>query len=134
MASRTAPVSAVTNAYRYDENMLTVAALGSLFLAVSYQFHAGVLSFYLATAVLGLGAGVIETYEPVVTASLAPHSGLSRGMGALSQWRSIGLFTSNLLMGLLFTVSIFSSYLYAFVTAITGAVMLAILAGRARTG
>ena len=112
----------------------TVAALGSLFLAVSYQFHAGVLSFYMATAVLGLGAGVIETYEPVVTASLSPHSGLSRGLGALSQWRSIGLFTSNLLMGLLFTVSVFSSYLYAFVTAITGAVMLAILAGRTRTG
>lgn len=111
-----------------------VAALGSMFLALSYQLHAGVLSFYMATALLGVGAGVIETYEPVVTASLAPISGLSRGMGALSQWRSIGLFTSNVLMGILFTVSIFSSYLYAFVTAMAGAVLLAVLERRSGTG
>lgn len=107
-----------------------VAAIGSLLIAVSYLFHVGVVGFYLSTAVLGCGTGVIETYEPVVTTVMAPPDRLSRGLGSLSQWRSIGLFTSNILMGILFTVSVFSSYIYAFVTAMSGAVLLAYLKGR----
>ncbi len=104
-----------------------VAAFGSLLIAVSYQLHAGIGGFYASTAVLGIGAGVIETYEPVVTTMIAPLSRVSGGLGRLSQWRSIGLFTSNILMGVLFTVSVFSSYIYAFATAMSGAVILAVL-------
>ena len=102
-----------------------VAAAGSLFLGLSYLFHAGIAGFYLSTALLGSGSGVIETYEPVVTTLIVPVSRLSRGLGSLSQWRGTGLFISNLLMGLLFTVSIFSSYIYAFATALAGTLMLA---------
>lgn len=110
-----------------------VAAAGSLFLALSYYFHTGVAGFYASTALLGAGAGVIETYEPVVTSLFAPAQRLSSGLGSLSQWRSMGLFTSNILMGILFTVSIFSSYIYAFITAMAGAIMLALLQ-RGRSG
>lgn len=109
-----------------------VAAIGSLLIALSYLLHAGVVGFYLSTAVLGCGTGVIETYEPVVTTVMAPPSRLSRGLGSLSQWRSIGLFTSNILMGILFTVSVFSSYIYAFATALAGAMLLAYLKGRTK--
>lgn len=111
-----------------------VAAAGSLFLALSYHFHAGIAGFYLSTALLGAGTGVIETYEPVVTALTVPHSRLSRGLGSLSQWRGAGLFISNLLMGLLFTVSIFSSYIYAFATASAGTLLLAIVQFRGNVG
>lgn len=109
-----------------------VAAVASLLIALSYQFHAGIAGFYPATAVLGLGAGVVETYEPVVATALVPSRRLSRGLGSLSQWRSIGLFTSNILMGVLFTISVFSSYLYAFATALAGALILAVLARRTK--
>lgn len=110
-----------------------VAAAGSLALALSYYFHSGIYGFYPATGLLGAGAGVIETYEPVVAAEFAPGGRISSGLGSLSQWRSMGLFTSNMLMGILFTVSIFTSYIYAFVTASAGALLLALLERRRLT-
>jgi MFS family permease len=101
-----------------------IAALGTLFFAISYAFHGGIVLFYPSTALIGVGTGVIETYEPVMASLLAVPTRLSEGMGSLSALRSVGLFTSNLLMGLIFTVSIFFAYIYAFVTALCAAILL----------
>ena len=101
-----------------------VSAIGSLFIGLSYQYHLGLPGFYLSTAVLGFGTGSIETFEPVVASILTPSARISRGMGSLSAWRGIGLFSSNVLMGLLFTFSVLDSYLYAFLTASAAAVIM----------
>jgi MFS family permease len=103
----------------------SIAAIGSLSIGITYLYHLGLLSFYLSAAVLGIGTGSIETFEPVVAALLVVPQRISRGMGSLGAWRSIGLFSSNLLMGILFTFNIFDSYLYAFITSALAALLMA---------
>ncbi len=94
------------------------SALGSGLIALSVAFHMNELAFYLFIAVLGLGMGAVETFEPTLVSSLAPSRKLSRGMGFLSVSRSIGQFLSNLIMGALFSVSGFAPYAYAFASAL----------------
>jgi MFS family permease len=94
------------------------SALGSGLIALSVVFHMNELAFYLFIAVLGLGMGAVETYEPTLVSSLASSASLSRGMGFLSVSRSIGQFLSNLIMGILFSVSGFVPYAYAFASAL----------------
>ena len=102
-----------------------LSALGSLMIGMTYLFHLGLASFYISAAVLGTGTGSIETFEPVVASLLVHPSRISRGMGSLGAWRSIGLFASNLLMGVLFTFSVFDSYVYAFATSMLAALLMA---------
>jgi MFS family permease len=94
------------------------SALGSGLIALSVVFHMNELAFYLFIAVLGLGMGAVETYEPTLVSSLASSASLSRGMGFLSVSRSIGQFLSNLIMGILFSVNGFVPYAYAFASAL----------------
>lgn len=94
------------------------SALGSGLIAVSVLLHLNDLAFYLFIAVLGLGMGAVETFEPTLVSSLASSATLSRGMGFLSVSRSIGQFASNLVMGLLFAVSGSAPYAYAFGSAL----------------
>ena len=105
----------------------SIAAIGSLSIGIAYLYHFGLFSFYLSAALLGVGTGSIETFEPVVAALLAAPHRISRGMGSLGAWRSIGLFSSNLLMGILFTFNIFASYLYAFITSALAATLMALV-------
>lgn len=101
-----------------------VAALGSFLFAFAYVAHGGIQLFYPATAILGMGAGVIETYEPVLAASFAVPTRISAGMGSLGAVRSLGLFTSNLLVGIIFTVSVFFAYIYAALTAVLASAIM----------
>jgi len=108
----------------------SLAAAGSFLIGLSYYAHLGLTGFYFSTAVLGTGTGAIETFEPVIASILTPASRLSRGMGALSAWRSVGLFTSNILMGFIFTIDVFYSYLYAALTAAAAAAIMGIVSHR----
>ncbi len=103
-----------------------VAALCSLAIGFSFATHAGLASFYLASAALGFATGSIETFEPVLTSVLVKSKELSGGMGWLSASRAVGLFVANLAIGVLFTFSEFDAYLYAFLTALAAAIILAI--------
>ncbi|MEM3852353.1 MAG: MFS transporter [Methanomassiliicoccales archaeon] len=101
-----------------------VAAAGSIFIAISYLFKGDVLAFYLSTAVLGVGTGVIETYEPVMASAYSIPQNISSGMGSIGALRSVGLFVSNTLMGLIFTISIFYAYVYAFISTLIAAILM----------
>ena len=100
------------------------SALASLLIGVSYVFHLPIVALYVFVAVLGLGMGAAETFEPTLTSLLVQSSNLSSGMGWLSVSRSIGQFLSNLIMGFLFAFSQFASYFYAFVSASLATVIL----------
>ena len=89
------------------------SALGSGLIGVSELLHLNAAAFYLSVAVLGVGMGGVETFEPTLVSSVVGHTKLSRGMGFLTVSRSIGQFLSNLIMGALFSMSSSVPYFYA---------------------
>ncbi|HUY84264.1 MAG TPA: MFS transporter [Steroidobacteraceae bacterium] len=110
------------------------SALGSGLIGVSVLMHLPAAALYLAVAVLGLGMGAVETFEPTLVSALVQHSELSRGMGFLSVSRSVGQFLSNLAMGLLFVLGPSAPYFYAFVSALLAALVLGGVARRQGRG
>ncbi len=100
------------------------SALGSALIGISVLFHMNELAFYLFIAVLGLGMGAVETFEPTLTSVLVRSETLSKGMGWLSVSRSIGQFLSNLIMGILFAFSPSIPYFYAFGAALLATMIL----------
>jgi MFS family permease len=108
------------------------SALASLLIGISYVLHLPVVALYVFVAVLGLGMGAAETFEPTLTSLLVQSTDLSSGMGWLSVSRSIGQFLSNLIMGLLFALSQFASYFYAFAAAFIATAILLMTEVRAR--
>src|SRR5487761_547210 len=104
-----------------------LAALSSLVIGTSFALHYNLGVYYLGAAGLGFATGSVETFEPVLTSTLVKSSRLSSGMGWLSTSRALGLFVSNIVVGVLFVFSQFDSYLYAALTAFAaGAILLAI--------
>ncbi|MDG7012005.1 MAG: hypothetical protein JRN17_02820, partial [Nitrososphaerota archaeon] len=101
-----------------------LAALSSLVIGASYALHFGLGLYYLGAAGLGFATGSVETFEPVLTSTLTKAGNLSSGLGRLSSSRALGLFTSNLVMGAIFTFSQFGSYAYAAALAGSAAVIL----------
>jgi MFS family permease len=104
-----------------------VAALSSLVIGVSFALHFSLAIYYVGAAGLGFATGSVETFEPVLTSTLVKSSKVSGGMGWLSSSRAVGLFVSNIAVGVLFTISQFDSYLYAAITALIAGTILAIV-------
>ncbi len=104
-----------------------MAGVASLIIGLSYLFGSSLYVFYIGAALLGFSTGSVETFEPVLTAFLAKSKQISTRMSWLSSSRAIGLFVSNITMGFLFVLGQFYSYLYASVTAIIAAAILAAL-------
>jgi MFS family permease len=104
------------------------ACLGSVVLAV-FGTAGGPIGLYLGVIILGLALGVVETLEPTIVSRVTPSNRKSRGMGALTAARSIGLFCGNLFMGLLYHFGPSYSYSYAALVALAAAVIL-VAAGR----
>lgn len=103
-----------------------LSALASCLIGVSESLHLTTVAFYIFIAVLGFGMGAVETFEPTLTADLIHSSTLSKGMGWLSVSRSIGQLMSNLIMGILFSLSRSAPYYYAFGAALVATVLLAV--------
>ncbi len=102
-----------------------LGGVASLAIGAVYAASLGVPSFYVATALLGIATGVTETFEPTLVSSLVKSAQLSGGMGYLTAARSAGLFISNVVVGLLFTVSQPASYAFAgTMSLVAGAVIL----------
>lgn len=106
------------------------SALGSGLIGLSVALHMNELAFYVFIAVLGFGMGAVETFEPTLVSSLVGSATLSRSMGFLSVSRSIGQFLSNLIMGLLFSLSRSVPYFYAFASALLATILLGAAAAR----
>jgi MFS family permease len=102
------------------------SSLASFIIAFNAHLNGGAWAFYPGVAILGLGMGAVETYEPALTASLRTTRDISTGMGWLSVARSIGQFGSNFIMGVLFVVGESYAYLFAACAALLAAIILAV--------
>ncbi|MEM0155589.1 MAG: MFS transporter [Thermoplasmataceae archaeon] len=103
-----------------------LAAVSSLIIGLSYAFQGGIYLYYIGAAGLGFATGSVETFEPVMIAAVTKAKKMSSGMGWLSSSRAIGLFVSNLVMGVIFVISVIGSYIYAAVTSLAAAIILLI--------
>ncbi len=107
-----------------------LAGLGALGILLVLAYHADMAFYYVSVAILGLGTASVETYEPSIISRIARGSSAGRGMGMLSVFRSIGMFSGNLVFGLLyFFISSEYSYGYAAAVAFAGAAIV-LVAGR----
>ena len=102
------------------------AALG-IFLILF--LHAPFEYFYLSALILGLGTSAIETFEPSIVSRIVRGSKAGSAMGKLSFFRSIGMFSGNIIVGLLYLISPEYSYLYAASVAVIGGLSV-LIAGR----
>jgi MFS family permease len=110
-----------------------VAAIGSGIFAAAAATGAGVAGFLLAAGVLGGALGAVETFEPTLIAAVSPPERTARSMGSLTAFRSVGLFVSNLVLGLLTLANAWSPYVYAALSALAATLVLLVVARRAGT-
>lgn len=106
------------------------AAVGAGVIAVGYAEHLGIAVLLVGVAVVGFALGIVETVEPTAISVLRPGRRLGQGMGSLSAARAAGAFTGNLVMGVLYGISVSVAYGYAaIVAALAGAIVLAAVPG-----
>ncbi|HUY97028.1 MAG TPA: MFS transporter [Verrucomicrobiae bacterium] len=104
------------------------AAVGAGVIAIGSGEHVGLAVTLVGVAVIGFALGIVETLEPAAMSVLRPGARAGRGFGALSASRSVGTFVGNLVMGLLYGVSVPLAYGYAaVVAAIAGVIVLSTL-------
>jgi hypothetical protein len=101
-----------------------LAAAGAALFGIAYLYGFGIVGMYAAVILLGAAIGTIDTLEPSLIARIKPASEMSRGMGALTGWRSAGLFFGNIIMGALYYLSPFYSYTYAAVASLAAGILL----------
>jgi len=101
-----------------------LAGIGSLVLGLAFSMHANVLVSYFAIALMGIGAGAIETFEPAIISMLRKKSASGSGMGMLTSSRSIGLFFSNLAVGFLYMIGPLFAYSFSAVLAVAAGFVL----------
>jgi MFS family permease len=100
-----------------------LSALGALLIGLIYLLGLSFIFYYFAVLILGIGMGSVETYEPTLI-SLISQDRKSTNMGYLSMFRSIGLFVSNIVVGLIFMVSQSDAYFYAFLSAMIASLIV----------
>jgi MFS family permease len=101
-----------------------LAGVGSLIIGIFYVFHLSIIIAYLGVSLLGFAVGAIETFEPTIISFTAGREKSAKSFGYLSSSRSIGLFTGNLLMGILYFFNPFYSYFYAFLVSVAAALIV----------
>lgn len=104
-----------------------MAALGSLAFVLVIHFNLPAVLLYLGVGIIAFGTGAVETFEPTIVSKISSSEGIGKAMGWLSSSRSVGMFTGNIIMGFLYSVSSEYSYLYAFIVA--SASSLIVIAG-----
>ncbi|MCW1291911.1 MAG: MFS transporter [Candidatus Rehaiarchaeum fermentans] len=97
------------------------SAIGSLFLAYSILSRI-LITDYIGLIILGFSLGIIETFEPAIISVTSNEK--SSAFGYLSMFRSLGLFTGNLLMGILYVVNPSYSYIYATLLSFTAGIIV----------
>ena len=106
-----------------------LAGFGSLMLGLYFHFSLSIAVSYLAVGILGMAAGVIESLEPAIVSIAKGPSRSGSTMGALTTSRSMGLFVSNIVLGVLYVYGPLFSYGFAFLAAVAAGIVL-LVAGK----
>ncbi len=101
-----------------------LAGLGTFGIFVVLAFNSPLPLYYVAIIILGLGTSAIETFEPSIVSKIIKGRKAGTGMGILSSFRSIGMFTGNIVMGILYSFSAEYSYIYATLVAVVGGIIV----------
>ena len=102
-----------------------LAGVGSLTIGIAYELSFNI-ALYIGAIVLGFSLGAIETFEPTIIALVSKAKELGKNMGALTSSRSVGLFASNIIMGILYFSNPTYSYIYAAVIAFSASIIILI--------
>jgi MFS family permease len=84
---------------------------GAASLGYALTSHLGLAYIWGFSVILGLSVAATEVFEPTIVARVARREGA--GMGLLSLGRSLGIFLTNTVMGLLYQISYAYSYAFA---------------------
>jgi MFS family permease len=84
---------------------------GAASLGYALTSHLGLAYIWGFSVILGLSVAATEVFEPTIVARVARREGA--GMGLLSLGRSLGIFLTNAVMGLLYQISYAYSYAFA---------------------
>ncbi len=102
------------------------AGVGAALIAIGYEMGKGGFLLFLGVAIIGFALGVIETLEPTLISRTGLPGQSGRAFGALSAYRSAGVFAGNLIMGLLYSLGAAWSYGYASIVAGIAALIIII--------
>ncbi|MCQ4345692.1 MAG: MFS transporter, partial [Sulfolobaceae archaeon] len=84
---------------------------GTASLGYALTSHLGLAYIWGFSVILGLSVAATEVFEPTIVARVAKREGA--GMGLLSLGRSLGIFLTNTVMGLLYQINYAYSYAFA---------------------
>lgn len=101
-----------------------ISALGTLGILMTLIFHLSFPFYYISIVILGFGTSGVETFEPSIVSKIIKGKRAGRGLGSLSFFRSIGMFTGNIVVGSLYVISDNYSYLYATIVALLGGIIV----------
>lgn len=101
-----------------------LSGIGTLSISLIFLSHSPQFYYFVAIIVLGFGVSGVETFEPAIVSKIVRGAKEGAGMGILTSFRSIGLFTSNIMVGLLYLLSPAYSYLYAGLVAVIGGITI----------
>ena len=107
-----------------------ISGIGTLGILITLFYHLSFPFYYISIVILGFGTSGVETFEPSIISKVIRGKRAGKGMGSLSFFRSIGMFTGNIVVGSLYVISDNYSYLYATIVAILGGIIVVTM-GRA---
>ena len=84
---------------------------GAASLGYALTSHLGLAYIWGFSVILGLSVAATEVFEPTIVARVTRREGA--GMGLLSLGRSLGIFLTNTVMGLLYQINYAYSYAFA---------------------
>ncbi len=100
------------------------AGLGATVVAAGYSFGTPLIVPFFGVAIIGFALGIVETLEPTAMSVLRSGSKMGSGFGALSAARSLGTFSANLIMGILYSIAAGLAYGYVAVLAVAAALII----------
>ncbi len=90
-----------------------LGGIGSLGIGLTFALNLNVAFYFPFIVLSGISMGFVETLEPTIIGLISHERKTGKGMGSLSAMRSLGIFSANIIMGLLYIIGAGYSFAYA---------------------
>lgn len=102
-----------------------LGGIGALGIGLTFAFNLNAAFYFPFVVLSGISMGFVETLEPAIIGLISHEKKAGQGMGSLSAMRSLGIFSANIIMGLLYLIGAGYSFAYAgILSVIAGFIML----------